>query len=58
MGGDIPVVADVAWMLRLAWDVFGMEFTLYGFTLSFRQVFGYSFVITFVLWGFALYLDL
>lgn len=47
-----------SWWLAFAWDIFGTPFTIYGVTFSFRQVFGLGFVISFVLWGFAQYLDL
>lgn len=58
MFGETPVVQDLIFALSTAWDLLGMEFTLYGFVLSFRQIFGFSFVFTFVLWGFAIYFDL
>lgn len=49
---------DLSYWLAYAWDLFGYPFTLYGVTFSFRQVFGWGFVLSFVLWGFAMYLDL
>lgn len=54
----MPDVSDFVWFLSFCWELFGTEFTLYGFVLSWRQVFGYGFVLTFVIWGIVVYLDL
>lgn len=54
----MPDVMDLAWLFQTVWGLFGIEFTIYGFVFSFRQVFAYGFVLTFVLWGLAIYLDL
>ncbi len=41
---------DLGFALSAAWDLFSMEFTIYGFTLSFKEVMLWSMVA-----GIALY---
>ncbi len=38
------MISDFQTTLSLAWDLLGMEFTIYGFTMSFRQVMLWSMV--------------
>lgn len=32
------MISDFAFVLSAAWDLLGMEFTLYGFTMSFKSI--------------------
>jgi hypothetical protein len=36
------MISDFASVLSMAWDLFGMEFTIYGFTMSFKAVLFWS----------------
>jgi len=36
------MISDFQTTLSLAWDLMGLEFTIYGFTMSFREVFLWS----------------
>ncbi len=44
------MIIDLQNTLSLAWDILGLEFTLYGFTLSFRQVLLWSVVAGLLIW--------
>lgn len=44
------MINDFAVTLSAAWKLLGMEFTLYGFTMSYREVMLWSTVAGIVLW--------
>lgn len=44
------MISDFASTLSTAWSLLGLEFTLYGFSLSFREVLLWSAVAGIVLW--------
>lgn len=43
------MLSDFTSTLSAAWDLLGMEFTLYGFTMSFKEVMLWSIVAGIVL---------
>jgi len=44
------MLSDFASVLSLAWDLLGIEFTLYGFTLSFKMVMLWSMAAGIAIW--------
>lgn len=44
------MISDLASTLSMAWDLLGMEFTLYGFTMSFKGIMLWSIVASLLLW--------
>lgn len=44
------MISDFASVLSMAWDLLGMEFTLYGFTMSFKEVMLWSVAAGIVFW--------
>lgn len=44
------MISDFASVLSMAWNLFGMEFTLYGFTLSYKQVMLWSIAAGLIIW--------
>lgn len=44
------MISDFQQVLSAAWSLFGTEFTLYGFSLSFRQVLLWSIVAGLLIW--------
>lgn len=44
------MIEDFQLALSAAWELLGMEFTLYGYVLSFRQVMLWSIVASLLLW--------
>lgn len=44
------MISDFAFALSAAWELLGMEFTLYGFTMSFKEVMLWSAAAGIVIW--------
>ena len=44
------MIHDFQAVLSLAWDIFGLPFTIYGFTMSFKAVMFWSLAAGLVLW--------
>lgn len=44
------MISDLQQVLTTTWSLLGLEFSLYGFTLSFRQVLLWSIVAGLLLW--------
>lgn len=44
------MISDFAFVLSAAWDLLGMEFTLYGFTMSFKSIMLWSIVAGLLFW--------
>lgn len=44
------MISDLGSTLTMAWDLLGMEFTLYGFTMSFKSIMLWSIVASMLLW--------
>ena len=44
------MINDLALTLSMAWDLLGTEFTLYGFTMSFKSIMLWSIVASIVIW--------
>ena len=44
------MISDFTSTLSMAWGLLGMEFTLYGFTMSFKEVMLWSAAAGIVIW--------
>lgn len=51
------MISDFSSALSAAWNLFGAEFTLYGFTMSFREVMLWSAAVGIVFWFIGRFFD-